>query len=352
MLGKGISANRRVGFYDFVISLIEGGQNIQTASAEVRNVFLSQSEGNLLMRLQFKREIDLYGMVSQGLRNGYPLYKVLDGKVPQGEIMMLLAGERGDLIKGLKAARKEATDAQEIRQTLIKAITYPIIIFMGIIGLMWWLGNTLLPGFADMIPVREWAPAQQSMYWYTTHIHIWVPIALAIIAAIIGVVVLINRYLVGQPREYLHPLPPFNVIRKMTSASLLSTLANLIMAGEPIKESLERMQRTSRQPYLTSYLRRILTGWRSGAAAGGPGKALAVGLFTPWTLVELEIYGKGRVSDFAERMVVIADNAREDAKSAVNGLSKLINMLMMGAGGFVIAYSVITMYGITSTLMQ
>jgi len=349
---KRISAARRVGFYEFIVSLVEGGQNIQTACQEVRKVLVAQVDKNSALKLTLNRDIDLYGMVSDGLRNGRPLYKILDGKIPQGEVMMLLAGERGDLIKGLKAAKKEALDAQEIRQTLIKAVTYPILIFAGIIALMWWLGNTLLPGFADMIPVKDWAPAQQSMYWYTTNIHVWVPIALAIIAAVIAVVITTNRFVVGSPREMLHPIPPFNVIRKLTSASLLSTLANLVMAGEPIKESLERMEKASRQPYMTAYLQTILTGWRSGAAAGGPGRALAVGLFTPWTLIELEIYGKGRVSDFAERMVVIADNARDDAKQAVNGLSKLINLMMMGAGGFVIAYSVITMYGITSQLMQ
>src|SRR5690554_2451824 len=249
MLGKRISAMRRVGFYDFVISLVEGGQNIQTACAEVRKVFMEQAGDNVMQKLAFKKDIELYGMVSQGLRNGHPLYRVLEGKIPQGEGMMLLAGERGDLVKGLKAARKEALDAKEIRETLIKAIAYPIIIFIGIIALMWWLGNTLLPGFADMVPVEQWAPAQQDMFWYTTNIHVWVPIALIIIGAIIGVITAVNRLVVGTPREALHPIPPFNVIRKLTSASLLSTLANLVMAGEPIKESLERIEKASTQPY-------------------------------------------------------------------------------------------------------
>ncbi len=91
---------------------------------------------------------------------------------------------------------------------------------------------------------------------------------------------------------------------------------------------------------------------RTGEAAkGGPGRAMGVPLFTPpWIMVKLEIYGQGSIKEFAKKMEEIAEDARNEAMRSINGLSKLLNLLMLLTVGVVIGATVVTMYSITGSL--
>lgn len=346
----GISAAERVDFYSFLISLLENGGSLQEASEKVARVLKDQSKQAKFGKAKIQKAGQLYEYVSRSLRESKPLHVALKGRIPDAEAMLLLAGARGDLIDGLKAAASQAKASAEMRQTLIKGILYPIALFIALVYAAYWIGNNLFPTLEMLKPLATWTDGQRKVHWFTTSVGVWVPILLSLFIGLAVVVVLINRRVIGPAREYVDYLPPFTLIRRMTGASFLTTISSLIMAGDKTKEALDRIYNTTSSPYLRVSIRKILNNMRSGAASKSPGRAMAVPLFTPWIVVKLDIYGQGSITDFAKHMELIASDARQEAMGSINTISRLLNIIMLIAVGVMIGATVITMYTITGSM--
>ena len=345
-----IPVDQRVDFYGFMITLLSTSGSLQEASIKVAQVLEEQAEKATVGGGKLKKAAQLYRFISSSLREGKTLHVALSGRIPDSEAMLLLAGERGDLVDGLKAAIGQAKSEAEMRATLIKGLMYPAGLFILVVVAMNWIGNNLFPTLAMLKPIHQWTSGQQSVYWWTSSVGTWIPILLASLIGLGVVITIANRKVLGNARKLLDLLPPFNVIRRITSASLLTTTASLILAGDTTKDALVRIQQGSKSPYLRTSVKRIIGNLRLGEAAKGPGRAMNVPLFTPWVMVKLEIYGQGSITEFAQKMEEIANDARQEAMNSISGLSKLLNLIMLLVVGLVIGATVVTMYSITGSL--
>ncbi|TBW57370.1 hypothetical protein EZI54_06855 [Marinobacter halodurans] len=345
-----LSDKKRVDFYSFIATLVERGKNPQEACEEVAQIIDQKAAKAGVFRSFVEKEGDLYKDVAFGIRRGKNLANVLSGRIPDAELMMLVAGGEGNNSASIRAAQKEAVNAKALRDTVISGVLYPSGIFLALLALLYWLGQNLFPEFVGLLPVKDWPSKAQTVFWLSTHIYIWFPITMGALVGLFLLCRTLNKRLLGPKREILHHIPPFNVVRAMTGANFLSTLANLLAAGEPMKESLERMNRNSTSPYLSHYVGKVLQSTRAGKMSDGPGAALQIPLFRMWTQVELEVYGRGSTEEFSENIEFIADQAREKAKGTVHLLSRLLNLLMMMLAGAMIFTSVSAMYAISTSI--
>ena len=345
-----IPAAKREEFYGFLITLVRSGGRLQDSSEKVAGILEKQAQQVLIGRSELKGSAKLYRHVEREMKKGNPLSVSLRGMVPDGEIMMLVAGERGSLTDGLEAASIEAKAKSEMKTAFIKGLAYPMGLLAFLFVALNWIGSNLLPTLAVLVPVEEWADSQQKLYWLTTNVPFWAPIFVGMFAVIILGFMGINKTLLGAPREAIQVIPPFNIIRKMTGANYLTTLSSLMTAGETLKDALRRMQANTSSKYLQHYLTEALDKERTGGGAGGPGAIIGSRLFTPWIMVKLRIYGEGSVKDFSNKMLDIATDAREDAIDSILGGAKLINLLVLLLLGSVIGYTAITMYAIVGSL--
>lgn len=345
-----IGVSQRIEFYGFLIALLESGKGLQEACEEIDQVVRNKATKYGVFSKLVASKARLYGETALGLRRGKTLAGTLMGRVPDNELMMLVAGGRGNIIEGLRAAHKEAVNVRAMHDTLIKGVMYPSGIFVVLLGMMYWMGQNLFPSFADIVPVDEWGAGAQRLYWMTTHIHVWVPLLMVALIGVGGLLWWVNRNVVGPVRERFHLVPPFNVVRAVTGANLLSTLVNLTVAGEPMKEALERITSNSTSPYLGYYAGVVLDEIRSGRSSAGPGAALQINLFDLWTQIQLEIYGRGSLADFTANIEGIAEQARTKAQKTVGRISMAMNIAMMMTAGGIIISALITIYSITETL--
>lgn len=345
-----IPAAKRQEFYGFLTTLVRSGGRLQDSSRKVAEILEKQAQQVLVGRFELKSSARLYRHVEREMKKGNPLSVSLRGMVPDGEIMMLVAGERGNLVDGLVAAGIEAKAKAEIKTAFIKGLAYPMGLLAFLFVALNWIGSNLLPTLAVLVPVERWSESQQELYWITTNVPVWAPFFVGVLAVIALVVMAVNKSLVGAPREAIQVIPPFNIIRKMTGANYLTTLSSLMTAGETLKEALRRMQANTQSKYLQHYLSEALGKERTGGGAGGPGAIVGSKLFTPWIMVKLRIYGEGSVKDFANKMLDIAADARNDAIASILGGAKLINLFVLLLLGSVIGYTAITMYSIVGTL--
>lgn len=347
-----IPAAERVEFYGFISTLLDSGLNLQTACGSVAETLEAQAADRLFGKGPLLKSAKLYRFVEGQLRAGRGLHTALSGRVPDSEVMMLMAGDQGSLIDGLNAAAKSAAATAEMRATFIKGLMYPIGMFFLLVIAMNWIGNNLLPTLTALVDLEKWTPNQQKLYWATQNIGIWLPIVLTTLTAIGILVAIINKTVVGDVREKIHGIPPLNVIRQVTSATLLTTLSSLILAGETMRGALDRMSASTRSAYLSYYIDLALNNIRAGLAARGPGKALASRLFTPWIVVKLELYSRGDTGAFASKMAEIAADARAEAMKTITSFSKLLGTMMLLIVATVIGFTVITMYSITGSMQS
>lgn len=345
-----IGANERVEFYGFTLTLVKSGQNLQTSMSNIADILERQAGEIMFGKGRLLATAKLYRYVEERLRQGMALHEALDGRVPDSELMMLMAGSRGNLADGLEAAMLDAKASSEMKAAFAKGLMYPLGLAALVVVAMNWIGGNLLPTLIKLKPLNEWTESQQTLYWATNNVGTWLPMVLLAVIALIALIILVNKTVVGGTREKIHSIPPLNVIRKITAATYLTTLSSLVTAGETLKTALERMSASSSSDYLVHYVEQSLNNFRAGLASQGPGKALGSKLFSPWVMVKLEIYSKGGEAEFADKMLAIANDARGEAMETIGKFSKLIStgMLIVAAG--VIGFTVLTMYGITGSL--
>lgn len=347
-----IPAQDRVEFYGFLSTLLDSGMNLQNACGMVAETLEEQAADKLFGKGQILKSAKLYRYVEEKLRGGQSIHAALAGRVPDSEVMMLMAGDQGNLQDGLNAAAGSAASSSEMRNTFLKGLMYPVGMFLLLVIAMNWIGNNLLPTLTALVDIDQWTPNQQNLYWATQNIGTWLPIVLTVLVSLIVLVSVVNRFVVGEIREKIHAIPPLNVIRQVTAATLLTTLSSLILAGETMRGALDRMANSSSSNYLVFYIEQALNNIRAGLAAKGPGKAIASKLFTPWIVVKLELYSRGDAGAFAEKMADIAKDARTEAMKTITGFSKLLGTIMLFLVGGVIGFTVITMYSITGSMQS
>lgn len=347
-----ISPQDRIDLYGFLVTLIRTGYDLQSSMGEVSNTLERQIEQLRFGTGKLKKTQSLYRYLESEQRQGRSLHVSLAGRIPDAEIMMLMAGAEGDLTDGLKAASVSAANSAKMVSTIRSAVTYPLVIGAVVIFAMNWMGNNLLPVMARLKDVNQWTSGEQNLYWMTTNVGVWFPILMVALIGAYAVTTIVNLRVVGQPREAIAWLPPFNVIRRVSAATYLDTLSSLIKAGVPVKDALSTMRDRTGSPYLRHYLNQAVNNMRAGGAKAGPGKAIGSRLFSPWIMVKLDIYSRASSDQFADTMTEIAQDAIDEAIGTLGTLSKWINIALMLSAAFVIGYTIITMYGITSSLQS
>ena len=347
-----IGARERVDFYGFLAQLVSSGFDIMGATGAVADTLERQADGLIFGKGKLLAAAKLYRHIEAEQRQGVPLHEALQGRIPDSEVMMLMAGAEGDIVKGLNAAKAEAEGSAVMKESFIKGIMYPIGVSALVVFAVNWLGNNLLPTLTMLKPIERWTSSEQDLYWITTNVGVWLPITLILLSGVIGGLIVANRTVIGNIREKIHSLPPFNIIRKTTAATYLSTLSSLVLAGSTMQGALNQMAENTRSPYLRHYIHLSLNNWRAGLASQGPGKAIGSALFTPWVMVKLDVYSRGDAESFANTMAEIAVDARKEAVASINGFSKLLNILIMLVAAGIIGFTIITMYGITGSLQS
>jgi type II secretory pathway component PulF len=345
-----IGAADRIEFYDFIVTLLDSGKSLLDTMGQVASTIEKQADQIIVGKGALLKQAKLYRFVEQGLREGKALHIILAGRVPDSELMMIMAGGKGDLKQGLRSAKTDAIGKAAMRKSVISGLTYPIILAFAVVGSISWVGTNLMPTLVMLQPVERWTPAEQNLYWLSGNVGLWFPIVLAVIISYVVIMVLINKTIVGDLREKIHSIPPLNIVRRITAASMLTTLASLLRSGETLKVSLQRVQQSSGSAYMRSYVEKALTNIRIGLAAKGPGKAIGSKLFSPPVMVKLEIYGEGEIGQFATKLNDIADTAREEAMGTINRAAKITSFVLMSSAAGVIGFTVLMMFSITGSM--
>lgn len=175
-------------------------------------------------------------------RAGVTLSQAMDGWIPSGELYMIRAGEEsGTLAKALTSIQLVGEKAKKMRAAVSYAITYPIVMFILISGVIYSFGINLIANMRTNAP-KNVMNAMGSVAAFSDFISsygIYVVLSIVILAMTITFTLSTWR---GHVRAKFDMYPPWSWYRVLQGSGFLLGLSALLGAQVPLKRALEILE--------------------------------------------------------------------------------------------------------------
>ncbi len=261
-------------------------------------------------------------------------------------VSMIRAGELGGILDTILDRLSGYLEASEELKAKVKsAMMYPIVVLTIAIGITWFLLIFIIPKFKEMfssfgkelpLPTQLLLDLSEflQVYWY-----IYIPIP------IIGFFVFKNalkkRAFAKKIDAILLKLPIFGTILKKTSvAKFTRTFSTLIKAGVPILQALDTVSQTAGNIVVEDAVLTAKGAIREGERIAKP--LAACGVF-PTMVVSMISIGE-ETGNLDAMLSKIADFYESEVNASVEGLTSMIEPLVIVFMGLVIGTIVVAMF--------
>ncbi|OGR55307.1 MAG: pilus assembly protein PilC [Elusimicrobia bacterium RIFCSPLOWO2_02_FULL_39_32] len=261
-------------------------------------------------------------------------------------ISMIRAGELGgilDIILDRLSGYLE--DAEELKAKVKSAMMYPIVVLSIAIGITWFLLVFIIPKFEEMfssfgqelpLPTKLLLGISRFLihYWY-----MYVPIPFIMI--FVFKTLLKKRNFAKKYDQILLKVPIFGMIlKKVSVAKFTRTFSTLIKAGVPILQALDTVAQTAGNIIVEEAILTAKTSIREGERIAKP---LAASKVFPTMVVSMISIGE-ETGNLDTMLAKIADFYENEVNAAVEGLTSMIEPLVIVFMGAVIGTIVVAMF--------
>jgi type II secretory pathway component PulF len=201
------------------------------------------------------------------------LSKALKGWANSEEVAIIDAGETsGDLVNSLSLSRNIINNNKRMVSTLVKALTYPIILVVVAVGVLFFLGSYVIPQITESVGNAEsWTGAAGSLYKTS----IFVQSQKFIYSIVFSLLLLItifktmtSSWFNSPIRKYFDKIPPWSIYREMQGSAFIISLSSMLKAGIKIHDSLIRISKNS-SSWTKSRINKIIVAQKSGQSGLG-----------------------------------------------------------------------------------
>lgn len=278
-----------------------------------------------------------YAAWRKDLNNGSNLAQAMKGWVPDDEILLIASGEdAGMLPETLLRAAENLDGKSEIKNALVGALAYPVVLVIAAIGLAFFFSTNVIPKFADVLPSDQWTGLAKVTLDVAEIIRKWIFAgAIVMIAFVVTVILSLKRW-VGKNvpgRLIADRLIPWSIYRLMNGVSFMSSLSAVISAGTPLQSALGKIEtQMSGNPYLKHRIASILKHVRNGQDIGKSMRLAKTNFPDKEIIDDLCIYGK--YAGFDEALSSIAREWRKEGVELIKrraGVLFMVAIMMMGS---------------------
>ncbi len=267
---------------------------------------------------------------------------------PDLYVSMVRAGEAGGDLDGVLLQLADYLEATEdLKRRIRSAMTYPVVAFSMIIliaaGLIVWV----VPQFAEIFNSFRRALPAPTQALITISDFLRTPISwLFIVGAVIGIGVFLRVY-GGTPagRYQLDAaklrIPVFgDLLRKVAISRFTRTLSTLTRSGVPILQALEIVERTSGNEGFARAIRVSADSVRNGETLAEPLTRAEV-----FPAMVTRMIAVGEKTGALEGMLIkISDFYDSEVRAKVDGLTSLIEPLLIAMMGIVVGSIVVALF--------
>jgi len=290
------------------------------------------------------------GAWKRAVDNGDTFGSAVIGWVPDRERMLLEAAGSARLDVALENTAKVLESGMAMIAAIKGGITYPLVMLVGAMALMWGFGVSIIPTFATIKPMEEWTGMAGQMATLSVMINDYGILFILAILAIVGLIAWSMPRWKGDIRtKFDESVPPWTFYRLLNGSSFLMSLAALIKAGVPVPEALRKI-RNGASPWLKERLDTTLYHVNEGQQLG-EALHLAGYHFPDREIVEdLRLFAT--LGNFDERLTNLAEEWIHDGVNSVKAQASMLNLAMMALLGIAIGWMAMGLMALMSEITK
>ena len=263
-------------------------------------------------------------------------------------VNMVKAGELGGVLELVLLRLAEFQEkAQKIKNKVVSAMFYPIIVLLIAILIMGFLLVFIVPKFeaifADMLGGKPLPALTQFVIGASTFVKSNI---LVIIGAIIGITLLLK--LVAKTRKGAFVLDNFklrmplfgNLTRKSSISRFSRTLGTLVTSGVPILQALNITRETAGNSVVANAITKVHDSVKEGESIVHPLEVS--GVFPPMVISMIDVGEE--TGQLPEMLLKIAEVYDDEVDNAVAGLTSLLEPIMIVFLAVVVGTIVIALF--------
>jgi type II secretory pathway component PulF len=207
--------------------------------------------------------------IRQGVARGKNISDALAAWVPSQEVALIKAGEKaGRIGDALRECSRIILAKQEIKSAVLSGISYPALIAVVFIVLLYQVSVQLVPQIVRIRPEEQltgsaWILTQISHF--VVNWGLWALLGLVVFAIWVGwSMPNMNQ---SRMRIWLDRIPPWSIYRALHGSTFLLNISVMLKAGVRLQDVLIIMARNG-SPYIRSRVGAVLEGINSGRNLG------------------------------------------------------------------------------------
>lgn len=217
----------------------------------------------MLLPFHMKQYEEVQQKVKDVLQDGGGATQVLQllGLEKQYLVSIELAELTGQLAENVQIVSQQLTFQQEMKSQLVKVLTYPVLLFVFLMGLFLAFRTFFLPNISTMVTSRAQNDTSTSVQWSTFFLHMpdYIIILVAVLLSmIIAFIFYIKRKRVDLQLSLLFKIPVLGHFWKLLLTRHFSrVLGNLLLAGFSLQHALDHLKKQEHQIQIT-YVAQVL----------------------------------------------------------------------------------------------
>lgn len=175
---------------------------------------------------------------------GRKLGQAIKGWVPDSDRLVIEGGEAaGNLTVAIEKAMAINESAGKIKTTVIKGLSYPLMLVGAAIGLLVLIVRQVVPAFDAVLPKEQWEGLGAQMAFVARMIDSYLFVGLSAMGILMALAVWSMPRWTGSMRTKLDKLPPWSLYRLVLGSGFMLTVGGMIKAGIPLPTVLDMLRR-------------------------------------------------------------------------------------------------------------
>jgi len=263
-------------------------------------------------------------------------------------VNMVRAGEAGGVLEEVLARLAEFQEkAERIKAKIKSAMVYPIVVLVAALGILTFLMIFIIPKFAEifesLLDGEKLPPLTQFVISLSNSIaSSWWAYLLAFFGVTIGSKLIRGTEKGAQILDAIKLKAPLfgSLVRKGAVARFARTLGTLMSSGVPILQALTIVRDTAGNSVIAKAIQSVHDAVKEGDSMAVPMEQCGV---FPGMVVSMVDVGE-ETGALPEMLVRVADNYDEEVDNAVEGMTSIIEPIMIIMLAFIIGTIVIAMF--------
>lgn len=263
-------------------------------------------------------------------------------------VNMVRAGEAGGVLEVvLNRLAEFAEKAERIKNKVKGAMVYPVVVFFAAIGITGFLLVVVIPKFKDIFnDLLEGKPLPAITQFVMNASNLVMHNGPMVVGAIFGLVMLFKIFAKTKTGSYFIDVLKINapmfgsLVRRTAVARMTRTLGTLLSSGVPVLQALVIVRDTTGNAVISRAIQMVHDSVKEGESMTAPLAASKV--FPPMVISMVEVGEEtGALPDMLTR---IADTYDDEVDNAVEGLTSVIEPLMIIVLAVIVGTIVIAMF--------